>query len=154
MKEPLKFKFIDNPYFIHDFLEIKYSNIEKAGLGIFTKTPLKKGKFLGNYVGKIDTQNPENSYTFDSNRNNKLIFIDASDLNYSNWTRYMNCSSNKKNDNIMVIRCENKEIYFLNNKTYYLEGYMMFYTKRDIKEGEELLFDYGSEFKKLLGLIN
>ena len=51
--ESIDINIIDKVAYIPSFLELNYSSITNAGLGIFAKENIRKGKFLGNYVGEI-----------------------------------------------------------------------------------------------------
>jgi hypothetical protein len=158
--EPINLAFIDRTQFIPDFLEIRYSSIDGAGLGIFAKQPIAKGTFLGNYVGKpiplnksVDHELSTNVYLFHTVVNQEHVILDARRLEDSNWTRFMNCSCGAHTDNVLAIRCENTGIYQKSNNTYIcLHGKIMLYTSRDIQIGEELFFDYGPSYKKKWGM--
>ena len=150
---------VDVPKYIPDFLQIKYSNIPNAGLGIFTNKGVKAGTFLGNYMGEIikDEQNINESsaYIFNSNR----FIIDAYDIEKSNYTRFINCSSSNEDEkeNVMVIRYASKNtnssvFTTKNGKQIDIEGYIFFFAKRHIEEGEELLFNYGDSYRKKLSI--
>lgn len=154
---------VDVPKYIPDFLQIKYSNIPNAGLGIFTNKFVKAGTFLGNYMGEIieDEQNINSSseYIFNSNRSNKNFVIDAYDLEKSNYTRFINCSSNNedKKENVIgrrYVKNNNQSSIFSTHagKQIDIEGYIFFFAKRDIEEGEELLYNYGDSYRKKLGI--
>ena len=83
-------------------------------------------------------------------RNKTVYSIDATELDKSNWTRYMNCSEHfTKNDNVNSFKLKNKEMVFINGKYKSLEGYIVFYASRDI-EKEELCYYYGDAYYKLL----
>ena len=92
-----------------EFIEIKDSLVE--GKGAFTKTNIKKNTFLGNYMGKITNDFVTGPYVFHSQKDNNIISIDASDINYSNWTRYMNCSIDKETEKVNSYFLTNKENY-------------------------------------------
>ena len=143
---------INKTQYIPDFLEIRYSNIKNAGLGIFCKKKINKGTFLGNYVGIIkDIGNINNGYSFTSVVNGKNVEIDGSNIEYSNWTRFMNCSYDIFSENVLAIKCQNTETYFNNkNEKISLNGIICFFADRDIEEGEELLYDYGIDYRNVL----
>ena len=56
----------------------------------------------------------------------------------------MNCAYNKNVDNVLFFPAPNTTTYIRqsDNKKININGYIMFYTKRNIKKGEELLFNY------------
>ena len=56
----------------------------------------------------------------------------------------MNCSYNKLVENVLVLQCNNTEIYTnQNNEQISLNGVIVFFAARDIEIGEELMYDYG-----------
>lgn len=158
--EPVDLNIIDKCSYLPDYLEINYSSIPGAGLGIFAKKDLSGGKFLGNYVGIMKERTPseipfrEQLYTFDTTKCNKIYTINGYDLNTSNWTRFMNCALNSTQENVKLIRCTNKDTYLIKNKKLNLDGYIMYYTKRDIKKGEELMYNYGDKYVSYLLSLN
>lgn len=98
------------------------------GLGLFTLVPIKKGDCIIEYVGDILSSQEEvnergGQYLFEVS---KKKTIDGS-VRW-NTARYINhaCTPN----------CE-VEIH---------KGQVFIYAKRNIKEGEELFYDYGKEF--------
>jgi len=159
--ELIEINCVDVPNYIPDFLQIKYSNIPNAGLGIFTNRVVKAGTFLCNYMGEIiedgQTVNQSSEYKFSSNRLNKNFIIDAYDINKSNYTRFINCSSSNEDENVMGIRYAsnntNSSVFTTKNgKQIDIEGYIFFFAKRQIEEGEELLYNYGDSYRKKLGI--
>ena len=159
--DPIDINIVDVPKYIPDFLQIRYSKIPNAGLGIFAKINLNAGTFLGNYMGEIleNKSGLDNTdYTFNSNKYNKTFIIDGSNIEKSNYTRFINCSSSNEieKENVMGVRYTDttESILFTTNtgKQIDIEGYIFFYASRDIEEGEELLFNYGDSYRKKLGI--
>jgi len=155
--EPIDIELIDKTKYIPDFLEISYSkNFEKAGLGIIAKKNIKKGTFLGNYTGKIHSNHTCSykncMYNFNTIKDNRVVNICAQDLNLSNWTRFMNSSlSNDEIENVTVITCDNNETYIKKNgEKVNLNGSIIFYAKKNIFIGEELLYNYGVNYNNIL----
>lgn len=155
--EPIDIELIDKTKYIPDFLEISYSkNFEKAGLGIIAKKNIKKGIFLGNYTGEIHSKHKcrynNCMYNFNTIKGNKDVNICAQDLNLSNWTRFMNSSlSNDDIENVTVISCDNNETYIKKNgDKVNLNGSIIFYAKKNIFIGEELLYNYGVNYNNIL----
>lgn len=114
-------------------LEIRESTIPKAGKGLFTKTPFKKGTILGHYTGdKLNRKQffklKDTSYVWEIHRD---LFIDAKNRPEV-LLRFVNgaCTPEQKK----MINCE-AEIY--NNKMWYI-------VNRDIPEKTELIVDYGN----------
>ena len=78
------------------------------------------------------------------------VIIDALDMDHSNWTRFMNCSYNKLVENVLVLKCNNTEIYTnQNNEQISLNGVI-----KDIEIGEELMYDYGKEYRNKLQIAD
>jgi SET domain-containing protein len=155
--EPIDIELIDKTKYIPEFLEISYSkNFEKAGLGIIAKKNIKKGIFLGNYKGEIHSNHTcrykNCMYNFNTIKDNRIVNICGQDLNLSNWTRFMNSSlGNDEIENVTVISCDNNETYIKKNgEKVNLNGSIIFYAKKNIFIGEELLYDYGVNYNNIL----
>ena len=114
---------------------IKQSLIPKADLGVFAKTDIPKGAYLGEYLGKryllgefewvLAKKRVNDVYSFNSFSGPDDYVYDARDLDQSNWTRYMNCSFSLDSENVIY-----KDT----------DGKIKFYARRNIKAGEELTF--------------
>ena len=98
-----------------------------SGLGLFTKDPIRRRKFIIEYHGPVMTRKEADEkggkYLFEVN-NRKVI---NGSPRY-NTARYINHSC-KPN-------CE----------TDIVKGRIYVYAKRNIKSGEELTYDYGKEY--------
>ena len=156
--EPINIGVVDVPKYIPAFLNIGYSKIPNAGLGIFANTRINKGTFLGNYMGEIrdDVNDLSNSdYLFTSKNRIKSFSIDGTNIETSNYTRFINCAAINK-DNVVAARhrdATGASIYVTKDgKQIDIDGYIFFFAARDIEPGEELLFDYGIGYRKRLGL--
>lgn len=157
---PIDMNFVDVPKYIPDFLSIHYSKIPNAGLGIFANENIQQGTFIGNYMGEIltDTKNHEMSnYCFSGRRyDNSSFFLEALDIEKSNFARYMNCCYNENIENVIVMsnktNGENTKYINSTGKEINIDGYIFFYAKRDIQKGEELLYNYGPEYQEKLGI--
>jgi SET domain-containing protein len=105
-------------------LKVKRSS---AGLGLFAGEAIPKGNCIIEYVGREISKEEEtkskSQYLFEVSKNKT---IDGAAR--SNTARYIN-HSHRPN-------CE-VEIY---------KGRIFIFSKRNIKEGEELSYDYGKEF--------
>ena len=105
-------------------LKVKRSS---AGLGLFAGEAIPKEKCLIEYVGRVISKEEEmkskSQYLFEISKNKT---IDGAAR--TNTARYIN-HSHRPN-------CE-VEIY---------KGRVFIFSKRNIKEGEELSYDYGKEF--------
>ena len=160
-RQSININVVDVPKYIPEFVEIKYSKIPNAGLGIFARTKIKAGTFLGNYMGEIiedEKQIPVTDYLYRSNRYNKEFWMDAIDMEKSNYTRFLNCCSSSQvgTENVYTIRYtdETKPSVFTtsNGKQIDIQGYIFMYAARDIEEGEELMYNYGEKYRKKLGI--
>ena len=128
-------------------LVLSQSEIPNARTGVFTELPIKCGSFLGSYRGRkytpddyaslVESGKLLSGYGFDVDSGRESIVVDASDLERSNWTRYMNCARNFNEENV----------YFKDE-----DGKINFYALRDIEPGEELLFYYGDAYAEMLGI--
>ena len=158
MIEPINIGVVDVPKYIPSFVNIGYSKIPNAGLGIFANTKINKGTFLGNYMGEIrdDTNGLSKSdYLFTSKNRTKTFSIDGANIETSNYTRFINCSA-IGTDNVMAVRhrdATGASIYVTKDgKQIDIDGYIFLFAARDIEPGEELLYDYGYIYRKKLGL--
>ena len=148
--QEININWIDITNHLPDFIEIKKSKI--SGFGAFAKKNIDKNIFLGNYMGEISDTSITGPYVFYSHKNDKIITFDASKQDKSNWTRYMNCSINIETENVSSYFLRNKEDYFKKGIKINLEGYIVFYTNRKIKKGEELMYYYGDYYASLLNI--
>jgi SET domain-containing protein len=157
--EEININVVDIPQYIPESVYIDYSKIPNAGLGIFAKIDIKKGAFIGNYMGEIYDSNTElvqNDYIFTSHRKSGPFRIDGYNIQKTNFARFMNCCTNTDVENIQGIRYEadNTGSSFVrrDNVLIDIDGYIFFFAKRDIKKGEELLYDYGEVYRNKLGI--
>ncbi len=111
-------------------LSIKRSD---AGLGLYAGEPIPKNKFIIEYIGEIiDDKTADN-------RAGRYLFEVAKNINIDgttreNTARYINHSCRP-----------NSEIYYYRQRVFVR-------SKRNIKAGEELNYDYGEEyFKGIIG---
>lgn len=99
----------------------------RTGLGLFTKKPIEKGGFIIEYTGPALTakeiEKVSGRYLFETNKNR---FIDGSSR--SNTARYIN--------HACLPNCE-IEIF---------RGRIYVFAKRKIRAGEELSYDYDTEY--------
>ena len=156
--EPINIGVVDVPKYIPTFVNIGYSKIPNAGLGIFANTLINKGTFLGNYMGEIcDDANslPKSEYIFTSKSRTTSFTIDGANMETSNYTRFINCAA-IGTENVMSVRhrdATGASVYVTNDgKQIDIDGYIFLFAARDIEPGEELLYDYGVNYRTKLGL--
>lgn len=125
---------------------IKKSTIPQAGMGAYAKHDMEKFTVLGKYAGKrITAEEFDEKYeTMDDSAyvwsledsNDEIIgYIDGKDPKQSNWLRYVNCPSKKRQENVKAIQQDYDIVY---------------YTLRKIRAGEELFVYYGDEYYEVL----
>ena len=131
-----------NERFGTDIVYFKKSTIRCAGIGAFARKDIPEDMRLGEYQGRIlsneealELPNSKSHYLFEINvRKGDNIYVDARLLKYANWCRFVN--------SIKKPHQRKKE-----NVRYYQYGQKIWLkTTRDIKEGEELICDYGDEY--------
>jgi uncharacterized protein len=113
----------------HHFKQVKVMK-GLAGLGLFAQEPIKKGEMIVEYIGNILTKEEAdkqvtNEYLFEINRNKT---IDGSPK--WNLARYCNHA------------CEGAA----NAESDVKGGRVIIKALKNIKEGEEIVYDYGEEF--------
>lgn len=126
-------------------LYLKKSKLPDAGLGLFTRKEIKKGDCIVEYKGKLenwkDVKHTDgyNGYLY---KLNSRYAINA--LNYKKtFGRYAN-------DALGFSRVKGLR----NNSEYDDTGLKCYiYASRNIKRGEEILVEYGSDYWKLLRKI-
>jgi len=120
------------------YLQVKRSRLPKAGKGLFTSRPIKKGTRIIEYKGKITTwkkvnhEEGSNPYIFYVTRNH---VIDAKPFKKAK-ARFANDARGLKKIKGLV-----------NNAKYVEDGLRVFIeAKKDISAGAEILVDYGKEY--------
>lgn len=118
-------------------LEIKKSN-DIVGYGVYTKEPLNRYTYLGEYTGCIRQKkffNPKsNDYSFDYITSlTKTFIMDA--LSQGNHTRFFNHST----------RSNCVSFWYVSED---FQLHIVFMTSRKIEKGEQLLYDYGEKYWK------
>lgn len=119
------------------------SNIKAAGTGAYAVDPIPKGA-KGVYKGVSRDEESVNMYyawtvkSFDTDSgeadefDEEMYYIDAFDVETSNWTRYVNCGPTNKSNNF-----ESDQLF---DKFFYI-------SRREVDAGEELLIDYGPSYR-------
>lgn len=125
-------------------IRIGKSTINEAGQGAFALDEIPYGA-EGVYRGvkrSIETANIPYSweiYDYDMRTGNPkqtkkpMHYIDASEADKSNWSRYVNCGMKRRHNNLIAVQRYDK-LYYITTKT--------------IKPGEELFIDYGPAYRK------
>lgn len=125
-----------------DKIKIKKSKIQNAGYGAFTKVFIPSNTILDEYKGEKKSlkqikESNNNKYVFLLNKTDgRKVYIDAYDLDKSNWTRFVNSiklNSQKKKQNTDYIQIGNK---------------ILLKTIKDIEKDTELICDYGNNYWK------
>ncbi|KAF5890773.1 histone-lysine N-methyltransferase PRDM9-like, partial [Clarias magur] len=121
-------------------LEIRESGIPDAGLGVFNKgETIPLGAHFGPYQGElVDQEEAVNSgYSWVICRSRQCDeYIDAKREMYANWMRYINCSRNDDEQNLVAFQ---------------YRGGILFRCCRPIDPGQELLVWFEDEYAKELG---
>ena len=119
------------------------STIPNAGNGAFALEDIPKGA-RAVYRGIAKTENCCNSFfswtlkTFSTKsgkqdyRDKALFFIDAEDVNFSNWTRFANCAPERSGNNFSPVQ------HF---------GTLFYVANKYIKKRSELMIDYGEDYR-------
>lgn len=119
---------------IPSYLELQ--TIDGKGYGVFTKRDVKAMTFLGYYQGQYRPHNSlhENlyGYNFTDFENKTTGYIDAENITFSNWARFINDGDSTRY-----------------NVEYSVYNYQIFiFSTKDIKAGEELVGNYGDSYWK------
>ena len=124
--------------FSEKYLRVKRSVLPRAGKGLFTTKPIKKGTRIAEYKGRITTwkdvshEEGSNPYIFYVKRNH---VIDARPYKKAK-ARFANDAKGLK-----------KIKGIINNAQYVEDGLRVFIeAKKDIPAGAEILVDYGKEY--------
>jgi SET domain-containing protein len=147
---------------------IHVSATKGKGLGAFATTQIQTGEWVGDYEGEILTrkqvearywnlgkcktadrrwiksrerrnQGITGDYLFDMGDD---VFIDGEDADVSNWCRFMNHASEKKQG----CNVETKSARQIQDGKKTIQPRLWFVAMRDIANGEELSYDYGDSY--------
>lgn len=148
---PFKEKIVNALFWIPGAERYKYlrvrlapSNIKAAGIGAYAVDEIPKGA-RGVYKGVSKRETETNMYyswivkSYDAEtgetdeEDRPMYYIDATDLDTSNWTRYVNCGMTNKVNNF-----DSDQLY---DKFFYV-------ATKNIKPDEELFIDYGNEYRE------
>uniref|UniRef100_A0A1I8ILI9 Histone-lysine N-methyltransferase PRDM9 n=1 Tax=Macrostomum lignano TaxID=282301 RepID=A0A1I8ILI9_9PLAT len=112
-----------------------------AGNGVWAEAPIARGSIFGPYLGQRITDKATaeaSSYAWEIRRDKSCEWVDAADMRFSNWMRYVNCSRNLCEQNMIAFQWD--------NNVYYI-------AIRDISPDHELLVYYGDEMAKLYNIV-
>ncbi|GJQ78091.1 putative ribosomal small subunit assembly [Trypoxylus dichotomus] len=112
-------------------LQIKKSKIH--GEGVFALKTIPKGIKFGPYDG-LETVESTSGYAWKI-RGGRLV--DAQQVEFSNWLRYVNCARNINEQNLVAFQ---------------FEGNLYYRSVKEIPKGTELLVYYGERFAKMLNI--
>ena len=117
-----------------DFVEVKRSTLENAGLGLIAIKDIPKNIAISWYKGYVveDSTNPSYTWNFKSDRTNQKIKIEGSVCNIGNPIAFVNTFANEEQKALLNI-----DRICLNERLYYI-------TTKNIKKGDELIVDYAS----------
>lgn len=133
------------------FFEVRKSEIPNSGNGLFARKEIAKGTYLMDYVGEVLSEGEyfqryptgqgryvaciSESIPFpDFGKLSEPTYIDGIDASQSNLARYMNSKRIEEGANVFW-----KKQRFGNRA-------MHFYAAQDVTAGDELCFDYGSNY--------
>uniref|UniRef100_A0A8D9AQ06 Histone-lysine N-methyltransferase PRDM9 n=1 Tax=Cacopsylla melanoneura TaxID=428564 RepID=A0A8D9AQ06_9HEMI len=124
-----------------NILKLEESSIPGAGVGMWAIKKIPKDVVFGPLDGK--EYEKEDNVTVDGNYwripGTDNTYIDLMDKSKANYLAYINCARNVKEQNLIRYFNEtDKKFYFI--------------SKRFIPQYSELLADYGTEFRKTIGI--
>jgi SET domain-containing protein len=126
-------------------LYLKKSSLPGAGLGLFTKVDIPKGKFIVEYKGRLELWNDikhedgHNAYLFRLNRKYAL----NAERYYKSPARYIN---DARGFSRIIGLTNNSEYIVIKNHCYVS-------SIRKIKKGEEIFVPYGKAYWDLMKKI-
>ncbi|NGX58230.1 MAG: hypothetical protein K940chlam3_01135 [Chlamydiae bacterium] len=127
---------------IPSYVQIAYVD-NQVNYGVFAEKEMQKGEFIGFYTGKLGMgeYDTESMYLFELLDDHK-IYVDACDS--GNFTRYINHTSPEN--------CNVDAILFLTKSEPFTIPVIILYASKTIQKGEQLLYDYGKEYWKAMGM--
>lgn len=134
-------------------LFIKKSNIKHAGMGLFTRSYIRKGTVVGLYCGKIVSSTSRGPYVMNCNMHN--ISIDAEDkhLLQSTALRYANSWRSSSTLRRRLVNHQGRQVTRLYNNIKIISRpnrvrplCCTIKSTRNIQPGEELLLSYGRSY--------
>ncbi len=125
---------------IPPYLSIRFID-DFVGYGVYAERDIEKGEFIGFYTGRwrLD-EGSGSSYLFEA-LDDSGIFIDAKTC--GNFTRYINHAYSKK--------CNLEAIIYLREEGAFQFPMVVYYTKKKIRHGQQLLINYGKQYWSQMG---
>lgn len=137
--------------------EVQQSTVPDAGMGLFAGINIVESTYLFDYEGEVITEeeyfsrypNGDGRYVARvdtgcfSLLGSEPVYIDGIDPEKSNVARYMNSATENK-----------ANVYWKKQQFGSQAGAMHFYSLKDIQNGDELLFDYGSTYWQVADQID
>ncbi|KAG0725411.1 Histone-lysine N-methyltransferase PRDM9 [Chionoecetes opilio] len=122
-------------------LRVAPSQVEGAGLGVWTDADLPPrlvfGPYEGRFLSRVE-EGTESGYGWRLRaQSDPLCCVDAADPTISNWMRYVNCARSDAEINL---------------RAFQYKGHIYYKTRRTITRGSELMVWYGDEYGAELGL--
>merc|ERR1719240_992196 len=131
----------------HGKVEIRPSNIPCAGMGAFAIVDLPEGFRLGEYRGRVLTQEQydnlpdklhRDAYVFEKQirvcTKMQKFYVDAYFKKDGSWCRYVNGAKSEEQQKHVNVEC------------YQYGGKLLYRTTKEVLPGQELLIDYGDEY--------
>lgn len=111
--------------------------------GVFASEAIDKGEFIGIYSGELGMgeYNTDSHYLFEIIEE-ESIYVDAQGS--GNFTRYINHTASKN--------CNVGSITFLTKYKLFTIPVIILYAAKKITSGEQLLYNYGNEYWKAMGV--
>ncbi|CAF0834440.1 unnamed protein product [Adineta steineri] len=113
-----------------------------AGFGVFARRFIPRHSYFGPYGGskhnsRLIKETSDYSWEVRDKSGNIMYYIDGSELNRSNWLRFVNCPNTVSQENLI---------------SFMFHGDIFYLAIRNITVGEELLVYYGHNYAKRLGV--
>lgn len=117
--------------------ELRYIN-HFIGFGLFTRQEIKKGECVSLYLGRKIRQKKQSAYLFRNTVDSLNMDLDSAEV--GNMSRFINHAGTEPKSHFCLanLTCVTTNIFGIE--------ILAFWALRDIKKGEQLLFNYGQEY--------
>jgi len=122
-------------------VEVRLSKIDGAGLGLFTKTKIKKSELISEFTGKL-VRNDDSEYWSQKEEFLYLIFWDE---NHKLDVEHSDCLAKYANDAVGLNRIKGLKN---NAKIVWDDDRLFLMATKDIKIGDEIYVSYGKQYWK------